>query len=234
MGSKQPVKCPKCDTVMEKAFKFCPNCGIFLSGNLLDARLQQVLNYQREGNTWKAMEKLKELAHDFPENTLVLKMLGNLYFHMGLLDWAIDYYKRAIAIDDTYIDAHYDLGVAYYHRARVNDAISEYQKVLKLDPDYHAAHYRLGLCYHHVGQLNAAVHHLLESTVVTPEYVMAHYHLGVVYFKQGNLEKAAAAFQHVLEEDPDDVQSAKYLETIAQQLNHEPDAKSKPKRMHGS
>jgi len=176
--------------------------------------LIEIFNSQRHGDTWKAMQLLKELTQANPDNALYHKLLGNIYFHMGLLDWAIDYYKQAIEIDEAYIDAHYDLGVAYYHRGKVGKAVEAYQTVLKLDPDYHAAHYRIGICYHHVGKLNVAIHHLLESTVITPEYVMAHYHLGVIYYKQEEYDKAEKAFRRVLEENPDDLSSVKYLDLI--------------------
>jgi tetratricopeptide (TPR) repeat protein len=177
--------------------------------------LIEVFDYQRQGKTWEAMKKLKELTRTRPEKALFHKLLGNIYFHMGVLDWAIDYYQQAIELDPEYIDVHYDLGVAYYHRGKVNKAIQAYQTVLQLDPDYHAAHYRIGICYHHIGKLNVAIHHLLESTVITPEYVMAHYHLGVIYYKQSDFEKAEIAFQKVLEENPDDSASLKYLELIS-------------------
>jgi len=212
--------CPHCGSTIENAFKFCPACGINLNQNLLDLRLKEVLHYQRHGQNWQAMEQLKELANSYPGDAYIHKLLGNTYFHMGLLDWAIDIYQRALAIDKNYIDAHYDLGVAFYHRARMQDAITEFLSVLKLDPDYHAAHYRIGLCYHHAGQFNAAIHHLLESTVVTPEYVMAHYHLGVLYFKQGEFKKAKLEFKRVLDEDPNDTSSAKYISIISEQFNH--------------
>lgn len=213
----QKIKCPQCEKQLQQDYNFCPHCGYYLNSNFLDSRLREVLNSQRQGDTWRAMEQLKELTSAHPDNTLFHKLLGNIYFHMGLLDWAIDYYKQAIELDPAYIDAHYDLGVAYYHRARVNEAITEFQEVLNLDQDYHAAHYRLGLCYHHIGKLNAAVHHLLESTVVTPEYVMAHYHLGVIHYKQGDFDKAEISFKRVMNEDPEDTASAKYLELIAKQ-----------------
>ncbi len=180
--------------------------------------LQEILDFQRRGETWKAMTALKDLAQAHPHNALYQKLLGNIYFHMGLLDWAIDYYRQAIQRDPNYIDAHYDLGVALYHRARVHAATEAFQRVLELDPDYHAAHYRLALCYQHLGKLNAAIQHFVESTVVTPEYVMAHYHLGEIYFEQGEFEKAETAFRRVLEEDPQDSASAKYLERIGEKL----------------
>jgi tetratricopeptide (TPR) repeat protein len=219
MKSQNPI-CPNCGSAIENAFKFCPACGISLSQNLLDLRLKEVLHYQRHGKNWEAMERLKDLAAAYHDDAYIHKLLGNTYFHMGLLDWAIESYNKALVIDSNYIDAHYDLGVALYHRARVREAIAEYLMVLKLDPDYHAAHYRIGLCYHHSGQFNAAIHHLLEATVLTPEYVMAHYHLGVLYFKQGEFRKARLEFERVLEEDPNDTSSAKYVSQIEEQLNH--------------
>ncbi len=177
--------------------------------------LLQVMDHQRRGDNWEAMKHLKELAQSFPENAYYQKMLANTYFHMGLLDWAIDYYVKAIEVDNDYLDARYDLGVAYYHRGCVNQAIAEYQMVLELDSNYHAAHYRIGICYHHANEFEKAIHHLVESTVITPEYVMAHYHLGVIYYKQGIYEKAEAEFNRVLEENPEDNASRKYLDLLA-------------------
>ena len=175
-----------------------------------------ILDYQRKGDNWEAMKHLKELAQSCPENAFYQKLLGNTYFHMGLLDWAIDYYIKAVEVDYDYIDAHYDLGVAYYHRGRVNQAIAEFKIVLELDSNYHAAHYRIGICYHHVNQYDKALHHFVESTVITPEYVMAHYHLGVLYYKMGDYEKADREFRRVLEENPEDNASRRYLELIAE------------------
>jgi len=176
--------------------------------------LLNILNFQRNGDTWRAMERLKQMCQEHPKNALFHKILANIYFNMGLIDWAVDYYQKTIEIDPNYIDAHFELGIAYYHRARIKDAIDEFQTVLQLDPQYHSAHYRLGLCYHHAGKLNAALHHLHESTVITPEYIMAHYHLGVIYYKQEEFEKAQAEFRRVLEEDPENFTSARYLELI--------------------
>jgi tetratricopeptide (TPR) repeat protein len=208
--------CPQCDIKLDKSFKFCPNCGVYLTDHQLNERIRQVLEKQSQGNSWQGMQQLKELAHDFPDNAMVHKLLGNVYFHMGLLGWATDCYQAALRVDPGYIDAHYDLGVALYHRARVNDAIQEFLTVLKLDPDYHAAHYRIGLCYRHVGKLNVAVHHLLESTVITPDYVMAHYHLGEIYFQEEEFEKALNSFQRLLKEHPQHEASARYLQLISE------------------
>lgn len=177
-------------------------------------KIIEVLQCQSQGKTWEAMKKLKDLTHYHPENAFYQKLLGNMYFHMGLLDWALDFYDQAIKLDPEYIDAHYDLGVAYYHRGKVNAAIKAFQEVLSLDANYQAAHYRIGVCYHHLGQLNVAIDHLSQSIAITPEYVMAHYHLGVIYYKQNDFEKAEIEFRRLVQENPADTASAKYLDLI--------------------
>lgn len=187
-----------------------------MTNNTINPGLMDVLQAQKRGQSWEAMKKLKELTHADPDNAFLHKFLGNMYFHMGLLDWAIDYYNRAIELDNDFIDVHYDLGVAYYHRGRMKNAIAAFENTLKLDSEYHAAHYRLGICYQHVGDLEKAVHHFMESTVVTPEYVMAHYHLGEIFFETGELDKARAAIERVLEEEPGDEACLKLLAKIQQ------------------
>lgn len=183
--------------------------------------ISEVLEFQRQGKTWEAMKSLKRLAAEQPDKAFHSRMLGNLYFHMGVLDWAIEYYQRAIEVDPNYIDAHYDLGVASYHRGRVQDAIRSFQRVLSLDPNYHAAHYRIAICYLHTNQFNVAAQHFAEVIAITPEYAMAHFHLGVIYFKQQAYNKAKHEFMHVLRQNPDDVACASYLELIGKQMGRE-------------
>ncbi len=167
-------------------------------------QFQEVLQSQARGESWEAMKKLKELAVKDPQNAFYQKLLGNIYFHMGLLDWAIDYYQKAVKIGENYIDAYYDLGVSYYHRGKIKFAITEFERALQLDPEYHAAHYRLGICYQHVGSIEKATHHFIESTIVTPEYVMAHFHLAEIYYEMGELDKAENSCEKVLEENSED------------------------------
>ena len=46
---------------------------------------------------------------------------------------------------------------------------------------------------------------------------MAHYHLGVIYYKQGDFEKAKIEFKRLLQEDPEDSASARYLKLMSEQ-----------------
>lgn len=217
--------CQRCGTKNEPSYKFCHECGNFLREDRASERILLALDYERRGQPEEAVRQLKAVIEANPKNAHAQKLLGNVYFHMGLLDWAIEAYRAAVSTDGEYIDAYYDLGVALYHRARMQEAIDAFQRVLKLDPEYHAAHYRLGVCYHHAGNLEKAIEHFTHSLTLTPEYVMAHYHLGVMYLKsEADLEKAATEFKKVLEEAPSDAASAAHLAQIYTRLGDQEQA----------
>lgn len=41
-------------------------------------------------------------------------MFGDAYFSLGMLEKAIENYQRAINLDDTYDEAHYNLAACYF------------------------------------------------------------------------------------------------------------------------
>jgi tetratricopeptide (TPR) repeat protein len=54
--------------------------------------------------------------------------------------------RSAIALDDSFAEAHFELGVAL-SASRPAQAIAEFQRVITLQPDWAEAHYRLGQLY---------------------------------------------------------------------------------------
>lgn len=57
---------------------------------------------------------------------------------------SIKYYKKAIEIDDTLSDVHYNLGNALYLVEKIEDAIVHYQHAIKLNPKKAESFYNLG------------------------------------------------------------------------------------------
>ena len=60
--------------------------------------------------------------------------------------------NKAIALDDTFADAHLQLGNFYADQREYEKSIPQYQRALALDPNLADAHYRLGTDLVHVGQ----------------------------------------------------------------------------------
>ena len=53
--------------------------------------------------------------------------MGNARYHKGDSAGAISFFKKALAIDNTMTDVHYNLGNAYYQANNYEDAITHYQ-----------------------------------------------------------------------------------------------------------
>ena len=58
-------------------------------------------------------------------------------------DRAIDYFQRALALDETFLKAYAGLAGIYNRREMFPEAREQAQKAIELDPDYAPAYYNL-------------------------------------------------------------------------------------------
>src|SRR5271167_4112641 len=203
------VRCPRCGRLSPTADKFCAECGRFLRDASIDQRLLLALVHEREGRGREARQELQHLLDAEPDH-----VLGNHLFHEGLLDLAIEHYRRAVTASATFLLAHYDLGVAHYHRGNMPEAAAAFRRCLDINPNYNAAHYRLALALFHQGELAKAREHFELSATLTPDYVMAHYHLGVIHERAGATEIARREFERSLDEGVHELSSLFHLAVI--------------------
>jgi tetratricopeptide (TPR) repeat protein len=64
--------------------------------------------------------------------------------------------KKSIALDDSFAEAHVQLGDLYAGQHQYEQSIWQYERALALDPSLSDAHYRLGMDYVHVGKRDLA------------------------------------------------------------------------------
>ena len=111
------VRCPRCGHLGATADKFCAECGRFLHDAAIDQRLLLALMHEREGRGRESRQELQRSLDVEPNHVLGNHQLGNLLFHEGLLDLAIEHYRRAVTASTQFVLAYYDLGVAHYLQA---------------------------------------------------------------------------------------------------------------------
>ena len=56
-------------------------------------------------------------------------------------------YKKAIELDQYFLEARMGLGEIYEEKGLYKDAIAEYKKVIEVDSKHTAAHYNLAMAY---------------------------------------------------------------------------------------
>jgi len=126
-----------------------------------------------------------------------LKMLidkGNQAFTLAQYSDAIEYYKRAIALDPTIAEVHYNLGMTYANMGMAEEAIAEYNKALVITPNDPEIHNNLGAVYLNKGMLGEAITECQKAITLNPELPAAHYNLGIINDRKGQKTLAADYF----------------------------------------
>ena len=91
-------------------------------------------------------------------------------------DWqtASIYYRQAISMEPSLVDAHYHLGLALQKQRKLAEAVSCYQQVLRLNSDYGEAYYNLGKIYQDQGDLTQATVNFRQGLkLINPDYAQA-------------------------------------------------------------
>jgi tetratricopeptide (TPR) repeat protein len=226
------MRCSRCGHNAADTDKFCAECGLFLRDAFIDHRLLHAMVQETECNYRESRRELERLVEAEPDNVLANHQLGNVYYHQGTLDRAIEHYQRALKLADCFVECSYDLGVAYYHRGNMPQAIRAYRQCLEIDPNYNAAHYRLAVALSHAGNLDLALEHFQKCVALTPEYLMARFHIGVILERKGQLDKAALEFQRCVDEGVETVNSFYQLAEIHRSRGDEKAANELLERAH--
>lgn len=126
---------------------------------------------------------------------------------------AIEFYKKALAIDPNYALAYAGLASAYDQKVRRyyypdtwrDSAITMSRKALSLNPDLAEGHSSLAKSYEAKGNYKLAKYHYEKAIKLNPSYYAAIYNLGVVHFNEGNLDKAYQLLRKSITLEPDNV-----------------------------
>jgi len=75
---------------------------------------------------------------------------------------AVELLRKAIALDGSLAEAHYQLGKLALRQDRVRDAQQELEAVVKLDPRSSKNHYALAQVYRKLGRKDDAAHEVAQ------------------------------------------------------------------------
>ncbi|MCM8787065.1 MAG: tetratricopeptide repeat protein [Candidatus Omnitrophica bacterium] len=95
-------------------------------------------------------ESLKEQKQ---QEARVYRAQGYKLQSIGNINEAMSFYKKAIELDPTYVEAINDLGVAYEALGDLESALAMYKKVLEIDSNYLPVYTNLGFLYEKKGDI---------------------------------------------------------------------------------
>lgn len=118
-------------------------------------------------------------------------------------------YAKAVELDPSYFEAHYNRGLATYDLAEWSDSLRAYEHALAIRPDSTDARYNFALALKAAGYVDDAAQQLSQIIKAQPNESRAHLSLANLYAYRLNQPKLAHAhFTKVLEVNPRHPQAA--------------------------
>jgi len=116
---------------------------------------------------------------------------------------ALETYRRAVEVDPSLFETHYNRGVAAFELGELPEAMRAYERALAVDPDSVPARFNFATTLQKAGYLIDATAQLSALVEAHPEETRAHLALGNLYAdKFQNDVRAVEAYRRVLELEP--------------------------------
>ncbi len=156
--------------LFEKALKINPN---YTEAILNLAVLYNDLGkYKDAKKLYTHLRTSQKVKHKHIEPVLKGKLsnlhadIGDIYRNLGLYEYAIDEYKKALLLNPKYVDIKTRLGIAYRENKQLKESLLELTEAVKTDTRYITAQIQLGVTLYSLGKLNDAKkrwNHVLET-----------------------------------------------------------------------
>jgi len=120
----------------------------------------------------------------------------------GDLEKAIKDYRKALELDNTLVNAWYNLGLVHKTRKELRPAEEALFAAVGHKPDMAKARYMLAVVYRDLEETSRAIEQARQVIALDPSYSKAHFLLGILYRERGKLEPGRIHLQRYLEMEP--------------------------------
>jgi Flp pilus assembly protein TadD len=116
---------------------------------------------------------------------------------------ALQFYRHAVSLDESYFEAHYCLGLAAFEIRNFKLAITAWQNAIALRSDSGDARYNYARALQADGRFSEAADELEKLLALHPDEARGHLTLGILYAdKVRDVSRARLHYQRVLQLDP--------------------------------
>ena len=181
-------------------------------------KINQILSLFSAGEIESALDSVKELIKDFPNEEILFNISGACHAALGEFEEAIKKYKKSLTINPNYAEAHNNLGATLQELGQLGKAANCYKKAIQIKSGYAEAHNNLGNTLKELNQIDSAINSYKNAIEINPHYAEAHYALGVIFQDLNQLEEAVKSFEAVLLIKPELAEMHNNIGVILQEL----------------
>ncbi|MFQ6677839.1 MAG: tetratricopeptide repeat protein [Fidelibacterota bacterium] len=127
---------------------------------------------------------------------------GNNSYRRRDLEGALTLYKEVLDIDESFYQAHYQIGVIQSKMGNRAVAIEHYEKALEIAPNFYKGYYALALSQKARGDVEAALKSFQAAIDINPGYDKAYGAMGDIYFEQQKYDEAISVLNTSIQVNP--------------------------------
>ena len=127
---------------------------------------------------------------------------GNNSYKRRDLEGALAVYMEVLKIDESFYQAHYQIGVIQAKMGDRTTAINHYQKALDIAPDFYKGYYAMALSQKANSDMQGALSSLESAIKIHPGYDKAYGAMGDIYIEDKNYEKAIVILNTSIQVNP--------------------------------
>ncbi len=168
-----------------------------------DERYLKAMEYYLAGQWNEASEAFAALVVEYPKESFLQLLQGNISYSRGNLDQAVEEYQAAIEARPDFGNAYYKLGVCLYRMGRLKKALEAFKKVVELGDQSHAmASYFVGLIYFFLGDDESARDAFDSFRKLSPESMIANFYLAQLRIKHKEFQAALELLNELVDVTP--------------------------------
>ena len=152
---------------------------------------------------YSGAEREFRLVRDMlPRSYTAALALGTVLKAQGNIDGAIAEFRRAISINLTCGEAHYNLGLAYQNKGMAKEAVGCYERAIRWQPECVPAYNNVAEIFMQQGKLSKAEEICRKGLRAVPDSAILHCNLGVLLNMLGRREEGIKEVRRAMELDP--------------------------------
>ena len=164
----------------------------------LDSLRVEAIQARLEGDLFKEISMLQDIYNTFPTRKEFAYDVAEAFYEICEIDKAIEYYNKALLLDESFARAHNHLAYCYSHLGQHEKALYHFRKYAKLDSTANAFD-SLGDGFMAAGKLDSAVWAKKQGIQLDPRLSYLWGSLGYINIRQGKLKEAEQNIQKYID-----------------------------------
>ncbi|ANC79417.1 hypothetical protein ABE65_014770 [Fictibacillus phosphorivorans] len=159
------------------------------------------LEYLQKGKFEEAAKSLESMIETDPENPVHYINFGNLLSAVHEHEKAIQFFDKALSLDENAVAAYYGAGIACYHLEEFSKSAKLFQEAIKGGLQDSDTHFMTGMSFVSLGEHKLAFPYLMRATELNDQDHESLFQFGLCQARTGDIQSASTTFEKVVKRD---------------------------------